>query len=120
MTLTTVPSTVALTGYFVGDIFPGTGRLLLQPKGNFFFFVIDVQNDHFEFFVDLHHLRGMVDPSPAHVGNVQQAVDSTQIDKRAKIGNVLDHALARLADFEFLQQLGFFLGPLGFDRDCGG
>ncbi len=94
----------------------GLDCLLLQAQGNFFFFVIDVQNDHVEFFVDLHHFRGVTDSSPAHVGNVEQSVDPSQVDKGAKIGDVFDNALALLADFEFFQQLGFFLGPLSFDK----
>ena len=46
------------------------------------------------------HLRGMADAAPAHVGDVQQAVDAAQVDERAELGDVLDHALAELADFE--------------------
>ena len=44
--------------------------------------------------------RRMVDAAPAHVGDVQQAVDAAQVDERAELGDVLDHALAELADFE--------------------
>ena len=43
--------------------------------------------------------------SQAHVGDVQQAVDAAQVDERAEVGDVLDDALADLADFEFLQQV---------------
>ena len=44
--------------------------------------------------------RRMVDAAPAHVGDVQQAVDAAEVDERAELGDVLDHALAELADFE--------------------
>ena len=50
------------------------------------------------------HLAGMADALPAHVGDVQQAVDAAQVDERAEVGDVLDHALADLADFELLEQ----------------
>ena len=49
--------------------------------------------------------RGLVDAAPAHVGDVQQAVDAAQVDERAELGDVLDDALAELADFELGQQL---------------
>ena len=42
----------------------------------------------------------MVDALPAHVGDVQQAVDAAEVDERAVVGDVLDHAFEDLA---FLQ-----------------
>ena len=36
--------------------------------------------------------------------------------KRAEFGDILDDALAALADFQFGQQLGFLFGPLGLDQ----
>ena len=58
----------------------------------------------------------MADAAPAHVGDVQQAVDAAQVDERAELGDVLDHALAELADFERAEQLGLLLGPFGLDQ----
>ena len=58
----------------------------------------------------------MVDAAPAHVGDVQQAVDAAQVDERAELGDVLDDALAELADFELGEQLRLLLGPLGLDQ----
>ena len=62
------------------------------------------------------HLGGMVDAAPAHVGDVQQAVDAAQVDERAEVGDVLDHALAELADFELGEQLLLLFGPLLLDQ----
>jgi len=58
----------------------------------------------------------MIDPSPAHVGDVQQAVDAAEINERTELGDVLDDALAALADFELGQELGLLFGPLGLDQ----
>ena len=52
----------------------------------------------------------VVDAAPAHVGDVQQAVDAAEVDERAEVGDVLDDALAELADFELREQLGLLLG----------
>ena len=53
----------------------------------------------------------MIDAAPAHVGDVQQAVDAAQVDERAEVGDVLDDALAELADFELLEQLASSSAP---------
>ena len=42
----------------------------------------------------------MLDALPGEIGDMQQAVDATEIDERAVVGEVLDHALDDLA---FLQ-----------------
>ena len=107
-------------GELVFHVFPGAGRLLLQAQGDLFLLVVDVQDLHFDFLVDGDHLRGMVDAAPAHVGDVQQAVDAAQVDERAELGDVLDHALAELADFQLGQQLGLLLGPLRSRSTRGG
>jgi hypothetical protein len=44
-------------------------------------------------------------PLPAHIGDVQQAIDAAQVDERAEFGDVLDHALADLAFLQLTQQL---------------
>ena len=103
-------------GVLLLDVFPGAGRLLLQAQGDLFLLVVDVQDLHLDFLVDRDHLGGMVDASPAHVGDVQQAVDAAEVDERAELGDVLDDALAALADFQLGQQLGLLLGPLGLDQ----
>src|SRR5262249_40792071 len=76
----------------------------------------DVQNLHFDFLIDRHHFRRMADAAPAHVGNVEQAVDAAQVDERAELGDVLDHALALLADFQGFEQLLLLFGALLFDE----
>ena len=84
---------------------PGAGLLLLQAEGDLLLLAVDVQNHDLDFLVDRDHFGRVPDAAPAHVRDVQQAVDPAQIDKRAELGDVLDHALANLAFFQFLQQL---------------
>ena len=52
----------------------------------------------------------MVDAPPAHVGDVQQAVDAAEVDERAVIGDVLDHAFEDLALVQLRHDLGALLG----------
>ena len=89
----------------VVDVVPRAGRLLLEAQGDLFALVVDVQDLHLDLLVDLDHVRRMVDAAPAHVGDVQQAVDAAQVDERAELGDVLDRALADLADVELVEQL---------------
>ena len=105
-------------GIAVLDFFPRTGRFLLQTQSNLFFFVVDVEDLDLDLFVDGNHFRGVVDASPTHVGDVQEAVDSAQVDEGAELSDIFDHALAALADFEILQQLGFLFSALGFDQSA--
>src|SRR5688572_26103184 len=56
----------------------------------------------------------MVDATPCHVGDMEQAVDAAEVDERAVIGDVLDDTLDNLAFFEVLDDFralfcaGFF------------
>ena len=111
-----MPLSVEPTGYLVGDVVPRAGALLLQAQGDLLLLVVDVEDLDLDLVVDLDHLRRMVDAAPAHVGDVQQAVDAAQVDERAEVGDVLDDALAELADFQLLEQVGLLLGPFGFDQ----
>ena len=85
------------TGYFLFHLFPRAGRVLLQAQGDLLLLVVDVQDLHLDFLVDRDHFRGMVDAAPAHVGDVQQAVDAAEVHEGAELGDVLHHALAALA-----------------------
>ena len=48
----------------------------------------------------------MADPSPRHVGDVQQSVQSAQIDEGSEIGYVLHHSFPDLSREQFLDQRG--------------
>ena len=47
----------------------------------------------------------MPDAAPAHVGDVEQAVNAVEINERAEIGDVLDGALADVARHHLGEQL---------------
>ena len=47
----------------------------------------------------------MLDALPRHVGDVQQAVDAAEVDERAVVGEVLDHALDDRAFLQLVEQL---------------
>ena len=65
---------------------------------------------------DGEHLGRMVDAAPGDVGDMQQAVDAAEIDERAVIGDVLDHAVDHLALFEVGDDLVALLGAALFEH----
>ena len=102
------------------DVLPRTGCFLLQPQSDLFFFIVDVQDHDFDFVVYLDHLRWMADATPAHVRNVEQAVDSTEIHKGSEVGDVLDGAFAKVAHLECFQKLFLHLLASFFDQTAAG
>ncbi len=104
------------TGYFSSTFSHGLGRLLLQAEGDLLLLVVDVQDHDLKLVVDLDHLRGMADAAPAHVGDVQQAVDAAEVDERTEVGDVLDDALAELSLFDFGEHLLFELLAFVFNQ----
>src|SRR5262249_45149212 len=73
-----------------------------------------VELEHLDAYViaDLEHLGRMVHPAPAHVGDVQEAVDAAEIDERTVLGEVLDDTVDDLAFLELLERLALELGAL--------
>ena len=64
----------------------------------------------------LKQLRRMADAAPRHVGDVQQAVDAAEVDERAVVGDVLDHAAQHLALGQRLERVLLLLGVLFFEE----
>ena len=54
--------------------------------------------------------------SPRHIGDVQQAVDSAHVDKRAILGQVLDDAGKDAAFFQVLEGLAALFVLLFFQK----
>ena len=120
MTLTTSPVCRLPIGYFASTFCPRAGRLLLEAQGDLLLLLVHVEDVDLELLVDLDHLVRVGDAAPAHVGDVQQAVDAAQVDEGAELGDVLDDALADLARLDLGEQLVLHLGRAGPRSACGG
>ena len=94
----------------------GLAQLLLEAQADAFLFAIDVQHHHVNVLADLENFRRMPDAAPAHVGDVEQAVDAVEVNERAEIGDILDGALADVARGHFGEQLGALVIALLFDQ----
>ena len=87
------------------DICPGALLLLLESQGDALFLLVDLQDLDLDLLVDLDKIRRVADTPPAHIGNMKQPVESSEIHKGPELGNVLHHALANLSDLDALEQL---------------
>ncbi len=57
----------------------------------------------------------MLDAAPGQIGDVQQAVDATEVDERAVVGDVLDDALDHRAFLQGLEELLALFTLVGLD-----
>ena len=88
-----------------GDVLPRIGHQLLEAQGDLV--VLAVEGEHLQGQVLTHgdHFLGMADALPAHVGDVQQAVQTAQVHEHAVFGDVLGLAVHDLAFFQGAQQI---------------
>ena len=80
--------------------FPRMGRELLEAEGDTFLRVVEVEDDHVEFLVELYDLLRMVHAAPAEVGDMDKSVYAAQVDEYAVGGYVLDRTFEYLTFFE--------------------
>ena len=71
-------------------------------------FAIEFENAHVDFIANVDDFRRMLDALPRHVRDVQQAVDTAEVDERTVIGEVLDRAFDDCAFLQLLEELSAF------------
>ena len=98
------------------DIRPRTLGLLLQAQGDLLTLAVHIDDVDLDRLVDLDDFVRVADATPSHVRDVKQAIDSTQVDERAEIGNVLDDTLADLPRLNFRQQRPLHVLALVFQQ----
>ena len=107
---------LAADGVFFLDLVPGIGLFLFQAEADPLALLVDVEDDHLKFLAGGQHLGGVRDAAPAHVGDVQQAVQAVQVNERAEVGQVLDRALADVARHHVVEQFRALGGAFLLDQ----
>ena len=102
------------------DALPRIVEQLLHAERDAVGLVVDLDDLDLHLLADIEHLGRMIDAAPGDVGDVQQAVDAAEIDKRAVVGDVLDHAVDDLTLFEVLHQFLALLGARLFQHGAAG
>ena len=95
---------LAADGVFHLDVVPRVAVALLEPERYALLFAVHFQNHHFDRVAHLEQFGRMIDPSPAHVRDVQQSVETIEVDECAEVREVLDQAAANLPDLHAGQQ----------------
>lgn len=90
------------------DIFPRVGSGLFEAEGHAFAFRVDFDNHNGNLFADLYHFARVRDSAPAHVGDMEEAVETVEVDERAVIGDILYDASANVAGLDFGEKLAAF------------
>src|SRR5690606_19978758 len=86
----------------LGGAAPRVFRDLLETERDALGVRVELEDLHANVVTDLEQLARVIDATPAHVGDVEQTVDTAEIDEGTVLGEVLDDALDDLA---FLQAL---------------
>src|SRR5439155_12187053 len=73
---------------------------LLQAERNALGLGVVLEDAHGDLIADLEELVRVRDATPAHVGDVEETIDTAEVDEGAVLGDVLDHALHDLALLE--------------------
>src|SRR5262249_16810476 len=100
----------------LGDVLPRARRLVLERQGDLLAVLVHVEDVDFQLLVDVDHVARVGNAAPAHVGDVQQAVDAAEVHEGAELGDVLDDALADLARLDFREELLLHLLALILDE----
>ena len=97
------------------DIGPRILRLLFVAEGDALRGGIELENHDFDLIADVEVFGRMVDAAPRDVGDVEQSVDSAEIDEDAVVGDVLDRAVRVLPFLQTAEGVGLRRGLLDFD-----
>ena len=93
----TRPVNFVLTGYFASTPSHGSASSCFMPSEIRCVLGVEADDLDVDRLPDLQGVGWMVDAPPRDVGDVQQSVDSAQIDEGAVVGDVLDHAFEHLS-----------------------
>ena len=78
---------------------------LLDAQRDAALFLVELEDLGFDFLTHLQDFGRVTHTTPCHVGDVEQAIDAAQVNERAVVGDVLDHALDHSTFVQGFEQL---------------
>src|SRR5215211_6241155 len=115
-----LPLDTRADGILLGDVLPRVALELLETERDALTLPVDVEHLDLELRPDLHELGRMRDAAPRHVGDVKQPIHAAEVDERAEVRDVLDHALPDLILLQLLHQLFALSSPFVFQDHSTG
>src|ERR1700733_215476 len=95
---------------------PRIGCELLESKRDTLFIFVVLENFDLNLIADVNEILGMGQASPGHIGDVQQAIESAEIDERTVLGEILHDSGKHRTFFQVLESLGALLVLLAFEQ----
>jgi hypothetical protein len=93
---------------------PGVILQLLHAQADAMGVLVDLDDLNLDGFANGQNLFRVIHTAPGHVGDVQQAIHTAQIDEGAVFGDVLDHAVDDIAFVQLADHLGALFGTRFF------
>ena len=93
---------------------------MLQAQRNTVLVLIELENLGFEFLTDLNHFARVANTTPCEVSNVQQAVDTAQVNEGTVVGDVLDDTLNDGTFLQGVHELSTFFAHASFNNSTTG
>ena len=84
----------------LGGVEPRIRRELLEAERDALLVLVELEDLDLDLIADVDEVARMRETAPAHVGDVEQAVEAAHVDERAVVGEVLDDAGEDRALFE--------------------
>src|SRR6201999_2727338 len=82
-----------------GCVQPGVRRQLLESEGDALLVLVELQHFDLNLVAYVDEIAGVGEAAPAHIGDVEQAIEAAQIDERTVVGEVFDGASENAALF---------------------
>ena len=95
---------------------PGMRSELLQTESDTLLLVVEVQDNNVDLLVELNNLAGIAYAAPAQVGDVDQTVNTAQVNEYTVRSDVLDGTLEYLTLLQLADDLLLLLLQLGLDE----
>ena len=111
-----------LTGYVVTHLeisiqsIPGMRSELLQTESDATLLVVEVENNNVDLLVELNHLVRIVNTTPAEIGDVDESVNTAQVNEYTVRSDVLNNTLQDLTLLELTDDFLLLCLKLGLDE----
>ena len=90
---------------FCIDFFPRIAGFLFETERNAFLVIVDIEDHDFDFLTDIEEFAGIEDAGPGHISDVEEAVDTAEIDECTEVSDVFDSTFTDLTDLHILKKL---------------